>query len=146
MVLFGPAAYIVVFLRSYRHTIEIFSRGTHLYSHYLFYVVEQLAAIALFGYGIFAGIQLWKTEPAAVTHAKRFLLLYVVYRLADFAMAINLAWIMGPSGTLGMYLSGALLRQLRFLVYPVVWYWYLLKSKRVRNTFLSGAKPPLTPN
>lgn len=144
LVVFGPAFHIAAFLRSYRHAIEVFARLSHPYSHYLFYIIEQLAGVALYGYGIFAGIRLWKTRPAALMHAKRFLLLLVLYHLADFAMAVNFTWILDPPGTVDKYLPHAFLRQMRNLVYPVVWYSYLLNSKRVRNTFFSETRPPLT--
>lgn len=140
MVFIGPLACIRSVLRSYRGGIENFARVHHAYSYSLFIIVEQLVGIVLYGYGVFTGIQLWKSRPAAIAHAKRFLLLYAAYHLADFAMALNFAWIMGPAGMLGRYLSSALPRQGRLLVYPAVWYWYLLKSKRVRNTFLSEIK------
>src|SRR5579872_5484959 len=140
LVVFGPSFHIVNFLRSYRHTIEVIARLSHPYSHYLFYIIEQLAGVALYGYGILAGIRLWKTRPAALMHAKRFLLLMVLYHLADFAVAVNLSWILDPPGTVARYLPHAFLRQMRNLVYPVVWYSYLLMSKRVRNTFLSETR------
>lgn len=54
MVLFGPVFQIAAFLRSYHHTIEVFAQTTHPLGHYLFYIVEQLAGAALYGYGIFA--------------------------------------------------------------------------------------------
>lgn len=75
MVLFGPVVYIGSFLRSSPHTMEVFAAGRHPYAHYLFYFVERVVGLSLRGYGIFAGIQLWKTRPGAMLHAKRFLLL-----------------------------------------------------------------------
>lgn len=142
MVLFGPVTHIALFLSSYRHTIELLARTTHPYSHYLFYAVEQIALAALYIYGIFAGIQLWKTRPNALTHTKRFLLLVVVYHLADFAAMLNIVWILDPPGAMSRYLPSAFFRQVRNLVYPVIWYAYLLNSRRVRNTFPSETKPP----
>lgn len=136
MVVIGPLACIGSLFRSYPHITATPARLSHPQAHLLFIVVEQLAAVALYAYGIFAGIQLWKTRPAAVLHAKRFLLFYAAYHLADFAMALNFAWVMDPAGTLGRFLSRELPKQGRLLVYPIVWYWYLLRSKRVRNTFL----------
>lgn len=138
MVLFGPTFHIAAFLRSYHHTIEVLAQTIHPHAHYLFYAIDQLADAAIYGYGIFAGIQLWKTRPAALMHAKRFLLLIVLYHLADFAVAVNFRWILDPPGALGRYLPDALLRQSRNLVYPVIWYAYLINSKRVHNTFVSG--------
>lgn len=135
LIIFVPAGYVLFFLRSYGHIIAVHARLPHPYPHYVFYVVEQLASAALCGYGVFAGIQLWKARPDALVHAKRFLLLLVLYHLADFLTAVDFAWILDPPGTMSKYLPHALPRQLRHLIYPVVWYWYLLKSKRVRNTF-----------
>jgi len=71
-------------------------------------------------------------------------LLMVLYHLADFAVAVNFAWILDPSGTVSKYLPHAFLGQMRSLVYPVVWYSYLLNSRRVRNTFFSETRLPLT--
>lgn len=142
MTVFGPASLIVAFLRSYRHTIEVFGRALHPYSHYLFYATEQLTGIALYAYAIFVGIQLWKSRLGAITRAKRFLLLFLLYHAVDFVMAVNIVWLMDGPGALGRYLPHALVRQARYLVYPAVWYWYLLKSKRVRNTFFSEHTTP----
>lgn len=142
MLFVGPLAYVNSLLRSYHSAIENFARVPHPYAHSLFIVVEQLAGLALYGYGVFAGVQLWKKRPSAVMHAKRFLLLYAAYHLADFAMGMNFASIMDPAGTLRRYLSRQLPSQGRLLVYPIVWYLYLLRSKRVRNTFLSETKQP----
>ena len=142
MVLFVPAGHVVMFLRSYRHTTELLARTSHAYTHYMFYAVEQIALAVLYIYGIFAGIQLCKTRPNALTHAKRFLLLVVVFHLADFGAMLNIVWILDPRGTMIRYLPNAFFRQVRNLVYPVIWYAYLLNSTRVRNTFPSETKPP----
>lgn len=142
MIVFGPAIHIVNFLNSYRDTIELLARTTHPYSHYLFYAVEQITLAALYVYGIFAGIQLWKARPAALTHAKGFLLLVAVYHLADFGTMLNIVWILDPPGTMSRYLPNAVFRQVRNLVYPVIWYAYLLNSTRVRNTFPLEKGPP----
>jgi Protein of unknown function (DUF2569) len=144
VVFFSPADHVLGFLRSYHHTIELFASAPHLYARYQFYIVEQLAGFALNGYGIFAGIQLWKTKPAAVMHAKRFLLLFAAYHLVVFAMTVNFAGIMDPPGWLRTYMSHALPRQGLYLVYPTIWYCYLLRSKRVRNTFCSETNKPQT--
>jgi len=142
MVFLSPGTHVVIFLRFNRHSIDDFARTTHPFAHYLFYVIEQLARLALDAYGIFAGIQLWKTRPAALMHAKRFLLLVVLFHLADFVTVVNIEWILGPPGTLGKYLPPAVLRQTRNLVYPVVWYAYLVNSERVRSTFPLGDATP----
>lgn len=142
MVLFGPAIHVAMFLSSFRHTIELLARTTHPHSHDLFYAVEQIALAAVYIYGIFAGIQLWKIRPKALTHAKRFLLLVVVFHLADFAAMLNIVWILDPPGTIIRYLPNAFFRQVRNLVYPVTWYAYLLNSQRVRNTFPSETRLP----
>lgn len=138
LVLFTPATYIMLTVRSYYSTLAMLSGISHPYAHDIFYAAEQLTSIALYGYGIFAGIQIWKTRPTAVVHAKRFLLLLVVYHLVDFAVALNMASILDPAGTVQRYLPKAIPRQLRYVVFPIIWYLYLLKSKRVRNTFFLG--------
>lgn len=136
LVFFSPASYIVAVLVGYRHTMESFSRSAHPYSLYQFYFVEQAVGLALCGYSIFAGIQLWKKRPGAVGNAKRFLVLLAIFRLADFVAGLDWAAIMGTRGTLSHFLSVGTWRiPLNSLLYVALWYSYLLRSIRVRNTF-----------
>lgn len=138
LVFFTPAAGIVAFLRSYGRALRVFAQMAHPYAYDLLYAGEQLTGLALCAYGIFAGMRLWKMRPAALMHAKRFLLLLVLFHLADFAMTLNFVWIFHPPGAATRYPSEGFFATTRNWVYPVLWYAYLVNSERVRRTFLSG--------
>jgi hypothetical protein len=141
LVFFGPAARLFSFLLAFRQNIQTFAQAPHPHSLYTFYSVEQLVSFGIYGYGIFAGIQLWKTRPGAVEHAKRFIVALLLFAFADYVMAIIWVLLMTPEAVRTLALPEVLYGQaakalLQTAVYAAVWYAYLLKSERVRVTFL----------
>jgi hypothetical protein len=96
--------------------------------------------VAVVGYGVFAGIQLWRIQPRAVTHAKRCLVYLLLYILADYLLGLNWVALMTTEGhrldAISNFFSGhALPTVLRTTLYVAVWYSYLAKSQRVRATY-----------
>src|ERR1700722_10997445 len=141
LVFFGPAMCVFTFLGHYRHSMQLFARSHHSYSLYAFYFVEQLASFAVRGYGLFAGIQLWKMRLDAIQHAKRFLLILLLYAFLDYTTAIIWTVLMTPEAIRSSALSRVLYGPtatalLQTAFYAAIWYAYLLKSERVRVTFL----------
>jgi hypothetical protein len=141
LVFIRPASHIFTFLITYHDSVERFERLTHSSLRYGFYFVEQLVGFGVVGYGIFAGIQLWRIRPTAIKHAQQFMIALVAYGLADFAMAANWAVLMDPRGTFERFSPwGALKPVVATAAYCAIWYSYLLKSKRVQITYsLQGA-------
>ena len=142
LVFFGPAAHLFSSLLAYHSSIEAFARSPHSYSLYEFYFAEQILGVVVYGYSVFAGIQLWKLRRGAVPTAKRFLLTLLLYRFADFMMGLLWVALMTPEGTHSLavvsFLSGQNTRTLlNAVVYSALWYAYLYKSERVRVTFLA---------
>jgi|ERR1700722_5716883 len=140
LVFFGPATRIFGFLGHYRHSMQIFARSPHSYSLYTYYFVEQLASFAVYGYGIFAGIQLWKIRSGAIQQAKRFLVSILVYAFLDYSMEIIWILLMTPEAIRASALSRVLYGQtamalLQTAIYAAIWYTYLFKSERVRATY-----------
>jgi Protein of unknown function (DUF2569) len=97
------------------HSTKINASPTVLYA--------WIAGLGLVGFGLYAGILLWKERPRAVAVAKRFLL----------------AWLL--LGTISALLPGASVADRAWglanaLFWFAIWYSYLVLSKRVANTYV----------
>jgi hypothetical protein len=140
LVIFGPVAGIVQIKSGYHHNMELFSRSVHPYLLYGFYGVEQLLGFTIRGYGIFAGIQLWRRNPAGIENAKRFMIAFLIFSVADLAMGMNWVVLMGHKGSLSRFISWQTVKPLLNAIgYALIWYSYLVKSNRVLMTY-----PPKT--
>lgn len=141
LVLIGPAIRIFSFLGGYSHTIGLLARARHPYFSYTYYAVEQLISFAVQGYGVFAGIRLWRIRSGAVRQAKIFLFGIVLFAFADYIMGTIWIIVVTPltirASALSKFLSGqTAMALIETAIYAAVWYSYLLKSERVRVTFL----------
>jgi len=138
LVFIGPATRIFYFLGSYRHSLELILQTPHSNLHLAFYISEQLAAFAVRGYGLFAGIRLWRIIPGALGEAKRFLFYLAVFSVADYATGAMFA-LLTPEvirvSALSQFLTGQIKPLVQNCGYAGIWYSYLLKSNRVRVTF-----------
>jgi len=120
--------------------MDVFAHSSHPYSLYVFYGGETLAGFAVYAYGLFAAVQLWRIRPGAVEHAKRFLFFLFCFRAADYMMGLNWIAVMGPAQSRAVSLSNFLagktaLTLLRSAIYIAVWYAYLSRSERIRVTY-----------
>ena len=136
----SPFLYVRNVLLRFQHNMDVFAHATHPYSLYAFYGMETLAGFAVYGYGLFAGIQLLRIRPRAVDHAKRFLIYLLCYRIADYARGLNWIALMGSEHSRATAFSNFLVGQsaqtlLRSAIYIAVWYAYLTRSERVRVTY-----------
>jgi len=103
-----------------------------------FYFVELVAGFAVYGYGMFAGIQLWRIRPNALKQAKQF------PRFADYLMGINWLTLMLSERARAIALPNFLVGKtsqtlLRSVIYAGVWYAYLSRSERVRVIYLESS-------
>jgi hypothetical protein len=115
------------------------SRSSPLFS-YAFYARETLAGFVVYGHGMFAGLQLWRIQPSAVGHAKRFLVYLLCYRIADKRMGLNWIALMGSehsrAAALSNFFAGkSALALVRSAIYIAIWYAYLSRSERIRATY-----------
>lgn len=139
-VILSPFFYASNVLHGYQHNMDVFARSAHPYSLYLFYAAETLAGFAVYSYGLFAGIQLWRIRHGAVEHAKRFLFFLFCFRAADYIIGLNWIAVMGSQQSRTMALSNFLegktaLTLLRSAIYTAVWYAYFSRSERIRVTY-----------
>jgi hypothetical protein len=135
----GPAYHISYALQHYTDNMELIARSVDPYSLYLFYFVRTATRIAVYGYGMFAGIQLWRIRPNAVKHAKQFLVALLLLPMADYLMGINWFALIFSEQARTIAVSNFLGRTVRVVlraaIYSAVWYAYLSRSERVQVTY-----------
>jgi hypothetical protein len=136
----SPFVYARNVLLGYQHSMDVFSHSAHPNSLYIFYAMETLGGLVVYGYGLFAGIQLWRIRPGAVEHAKRFLFYLFCFGAADYLMGLNWIAVMGHEHSSAIAFSNFLggksaLKLSRAVIYIAVWYAYFSRSERVRVTY-----------
>jgi Protein of unknown function (DUF2569) len=83
-------------------------------------------------FGLYAGIELWQMKPKAVQIAKAYLVAIFMQQLVLLAVGIWIASKVAPSPDL---IGSLIIQPLRSFFYAVIWYLYLVKSKRVAATY-----------
>jgi hypothetical protein len=91
-------------------------------------MLEITAMTAITIFSIFSGVQLWTRKPNAVVIAKRFL-------IAQLAYGLIVPWVMVAMLSLPGMAPQAIKIAFHSIVYIVIWYPFLMKSKRVKATF-----------
>jgi hypothetical protein len=86
-------------------------------------------AVAVFSFA--SGLLLWRARPNAVTTAKLFLLAQVAFALALYIKSLLASGANSPDSAQSLAM-GILIRPVLF---AIVWYSYLTKSKRVQATY-----------
>lgn len=95
-------------------------------------IIDAVLSIALTGFSIYAGIALWKIRTNAVKIAKKYLLTMLGYSI----LSAFLPFMAGlPSEANQSMISGVAKSLFRAIIYVAVWYSYLNKSVRVRETY-----------
>ncbi|MGD0307444.1 MAG: DUF2569 family protein [Candidatus Acidiferrales bacterium] len=134
IIIFGNAQYLYLDMKTiHREFPSIRTRD-------IFYVLGHVAWLAVRGYGILAGLQLWKVRPGAVETAKRFLVLCAMvaaFQLGGHYLLFGLNTSQPAGGVDAWNSPGgkALITFLQTMLYVVVWYEYFLRSRRVKNTY-----------
>lgn len=81
---------------------------------------------AICGFGVLAGVELWRIAPGAVKKAKAFLWTFLILQVGGGVAFISIS-------------DQATIKDaadiLRSVVFFGVWYLYLTLSKRVKNTY-----------
>lgn len=99
-------------------------------------IFEYVGSAALFIYGFFVGVAIWGGNPGGRELAKRFLLIRLCGMIAIEAIAlVAMGFMSVPSAMLQQGIGGAIGAVFQSAVYFTVWWLYLKKSKRVRNTY-----------
>ena len=97
-------------------------------------IIDSVLSLGVTGFGLFAGIQLWRIRPGAVLTAKR----YLFCALMSQAVEIGLPWMTGlPAEDIRTMVAANVRNAVRALIPFAIWYSYLNVSKRVRATYSS---------
>jgi hypothetical protein len=122
-----PAGAISDLLTSY---VQIKLDSQELTKFRIFEIIDSMLNIGITLFGIYAGISLWKLKSGAVGLAKKYLIIDLAYSLATCFLPF-LAGL--PVQIFDTFLNETALFHVTLVI---VWYLYLVKSKRVKETFL----------
>lgn len=105
-------------------------------------ILDCFISVGLMGFSIYAGISLLKIRANAVRLAKIYLIASIIYRLLilDLILGLVVLGSIGAPATQTEKVSDEIVLVLRSLLPVVIWYSYLLKSKRVAATYGTPAK------
>ena len=97
-------------------------------------IIDAVLSLGIAGFGMYAGIKLWRIRPGAVLAAKQFLYCTLAYH----AIGMGLPWISGlPAEDIKAMVVESVRDVMRGLIHFAIWFSYLNKSKRVRATYTS---------
>lgn len=93
---------------------------------------DALLSVALAVLGFYAGLLLWKVKPKAVKTAKLYLIALLVYSGITLLLPYTVGLSEEMSGQLIKIIS---VSSARTVIYVIIWFLYLSKSKRVKATY-----------
>ena len=95
-------------------------------------IVDTIFSVALVGFGIYAGLALWRIRPGAVRTAKAYFIFFLIYSI----FASFLPFFAGLPEASNEYLLAEMPKTiLGGLIYFCIWFAYLSVSKRVKATY-----------
>ena len=98
--------------------------------------VSGICRLAVAVFSMYAGIALWRVAPGAVDIARKYLMAVVLYTVFAFFLPA----IVGLPQDMAQEIAGSSsIAGMLTILYAVVWYTYLLRSKRVKATYQSPA-------
>jgi Protein of unknown function (DUF2569) len=137
LTLLNPVASIVNIFSSFKFSAPFFNQYPGLK---IITMIDGLLSVGVVCFSIYAGISLWRIRPKGVSIVKTFLLTFMAYAI----VANILPFLAGlPANANEAMTAQAFIGVLRSAIIVVLWYLYLVKSKRVRSTFPDpAAKAP----
>ncbi len=119
----------------YGATSEYFGRFPGLM---IITITDMILSLGIMAFSIYAGVALWTIRPGAVRTAKTYLWFFLGYT----GVAAILPFTAGfPRSANDAMVAEVAKNSLRSIIYFVIWYTYLNKSKRVKATYLSKIAP-----
>jgi hypothetical protein len=100
--------------------------------------VDWSMRVILIVLGIYAGTSLWRVKPGAPRVAKTYLVAVFAQQVVLLLMGF---WIASKVVATPENIGGVVMEPLRSIIYVVIWYSYLNKSRRVAATY-----PDLSPS
>lgn len=129
LTVFSPIVNVIMLARSWGESSQYFDRFP---GFVVVNVIDTVLSLALMGFSIYAGMQLWRLQPRAVSIAKKYLLCLLVYQ----GIAAVLPFMAGLPAEANQEMLKEVLRDgVRTVIGVAIWYSYLNKSRRVRATY-----------
>jgi hypothetical protein len=100
--------------------------------------VDWSMRVILIVLGIYAGTSLWRVKPGAPRVAKTYLVAVFAQQVVLLLMGF---WIASKVAATPENIGSVVMEPLRSIIYVVIWYSYLNKSRRVAATY-----PDLSPS
>ena len=127
----GPLLTIAALITGFGMSLKYFTEYPGLL---VMLIIDAVLSLGIAGFGMYAGIKLWRIRPGAVLAAKQFLYCTLAYQ----AIGMVLPWIGGlpPEDTKAMVVE-SVRDVMRGLIHFAIWFSYLNKSQRVRATYTS---------
>jgi len=96
-------------------------------------VIDMIMILSVIGFGIYCGILIFNLKTQAIILAKRYLIVFFIFSILEFPIFIAFSGL--PAEVNKIILGESVGGIFRALIYVIIWYLYLTKSKRVKNTF-----------
>jgi hypothetical protein len=97
-------------------------------------LMGALLNLVFVAFSIYTGVCLWRIRPGAVRTAKTFLVCYLWYCMISYGLLFTA----GLPSAINVTLAAQLRKQVvKDLLYFLIWYSYLNRSKRVKATYES---------
>jgi hypothetical protein len=129
LTILGPLGTLVGLVRSYSEAAQHFDDFPRWA---IVFVLDSVLTLGLMGFGIRAGLGLWRVRPNAVPTAKVYLMCAVVY---SAVAAILPSFTDLPSEVSREMFHDGLKQGLKLTVVAAIWFIYLSRSRRVRATY-----------
>ena len=129
LTILGPLGTLVGLGRSYGEAAQYFDEFPRWA---IVFAIDSVLTLVLVGFGIRAGLGLWRVRPNAVPTAKLYLMCSVVY---SGVAAILPSFTDLPSEVSREMFYDGLKQGLKLTIVAVIWYVYLSRSRRVQATY-----------
>jgi hypothetical protein len=98
------------------------------------YYIDLCLSTLLMALSIRAGIALWKIWPGAVKIAKNYLWIFLGYSIISSILPFMAGL---PNEANEIMIPEILKAGMQSVIYFIIWYWYLMVSKRVKATYFA---------
>ncbi|MGB8801609.1 MAG: DUF2569 family protein [Candidatus Acidiferrales bacterium] len=132
LVIGGPISYVVSVVNEYDITK---APGVDSSVATLFWAIDAVLLIGLAAWSVYCGICLLRLKPNAPKITKTFMICLFLYSALGAAFTVMAGAKNGPNSA---DTSTAIVPFLRTFIGVIVWYSYLERSKRVKNTFVGN--------
>jgi hypothetical protein len=127
LVIGGPAVNLFGFVKELQPQTPSDLSGLGLF-------IDGAITLGLSGFGIYAGVLLWRIQPNGPRVARSF---FIAVFFVSVASVLLMMSVRNPSASNSDAYVKELNPPLRSLIAAIIWYSYLRKSKRVRATYRS---------